>query len=94
LVDNDPNSYVDMMNIYFTELKEGQDFDQIPTELVCEFSNLQATIPAGLTVADFFKDGSDAFVTSVAAGANTVGADASQFQGWTWAAASGNLSGL
>ena len=94
LVDNDPNSYVDMMNVYFTNLKVGQDFDEVPTDFVCVFSNLQATIPDGSAVADFFKDGSDAAVTAVAAGANTVGADVSKFQGWTWAGASGNLNGL
>lgn len=85
LVDNDANSYVDMMNVYFRDIKAGQDFDQIPTEYSCVFQNLQATIPDGTALADFFKDGSDAFTTSVAAGANTVGADMSKFQGWSWA---------
>lgn len=94
LVDNDANSNVDMMNVYFTNLKAGQDFDQIPTDYVCVFSNLQATLPEGTVVTDFFKDGSDASVTVVADGANTVGADVAQFQTWSWAAASGNLSGL
>ncbi len=85
LVDNDANSYVDMMNVYFRDLKAGQDFDQIPTEYVCSFSNLQASIPDGTALADFFKGGSDAFTTVVAPGANTVGADFSQFQSWSWA---------
>lgn len=85
LVDNDANSYVDMMNVYFRDIKAGQDFDQIPTEYVCVFSNLQATIPDGTALADFFKGGSDAFTTAVALGANTVGADMTKFQGWSWA---------
>ena len=85
LVDNDANSYVDMMNVYFRDIKAGQDFDQIPTVYVCTFSNLQATIPDGTALTDFFKGGSDAFTTAVALGANTVGADMTKFQGWSWA---------
>jgi hypothetical protein len=94
LVDLDDNSNVDMMNIYFFGLTEGQDFDQIPTEYSCTFEAFQATLPDGTSVTDFFKDGSDAFVTVVAEGANTVGADASKFMNWSWAGTSGNLSGF
>lgn len=85
LVDNDANSYVDMMNVYFRDIKAGQDFDQVPTDYVCAFSSLQATIPDGTALTDFFKGGSDAFTTAVALGANTVGADMTKFQGWSWA---------
>lgn len=85
LVDNDANSFVDMMNVYFRDIKAGQDFDQIPTEYVCSFSNLQASIPDGAALTDFFKGGSDAFTTVVATGANTVGADITKFQSWSWA---------
>jgi hypothetical protein len=45
-----------------------------------------------LTIADYFLDGSAAFTTSVAAGANTVGATKSAFTGWTWADALGKLA--
>lgn len=85
LVDNDANSYFDMMNVYFRNVKEGQDFDQVPTDYVCAISALQATLPAGAVVADYFKGGSDAAVTTVAEGANTVGGDLSKFAGWSWA---------
>ncbi len=91
LVDNDPNSYVDMFNVYFRDLKAGQDFDQIPTVYACVFENLQATIPAGTLLTDFFKDGSAAFTTEVPLGQNTVGADMTKFAGWSWAAAAGML---
>ncbi len=91
LVDLDANTYVDMKNVYFFDLTDGQDFDLLP-QGIATVSNLQATIPAALTIADFFKDGSDAAVTSVARGANTVGADLSQFNGWSWTAVSGALS--
>ena len=92
LVDNDPNSYLDMINVYFFDLSLGQDFDEMPTMYTCTFSNLQATLPAGTILTDFFKGGSAAFVTEVAAGANTVGADMSQFTGWTWADINGQLA--
>lgn len=85
LVDNDANSNVDMMNIYFRDLKAGQDFDQVPVDYTCSFQNLQATLPDGTALGDFFKDGSDAFVTAVTAGSNTVGADFSKFESWSWA---------
>lgn len=91
LVDNDANTNVDMMNVYFFDLTEGQDFDQIPTDYTCNFSALEAVIPDGMAVTDFFKDGSDAFVTAVAKGANTVGADLTAFAGWSWTAVAGAL---
>ncbi len=91
LVDLDDNSWVDMNNIYFFGLSAGQDFDQIPTDFTCVFANLQATIPDGEAVTDYFLDGSAAAVTVTAAGANTVGADKSEFNVWSWAAVSGSL---
>jgi hypothetical protein len=90
LVDLDDNSIVEMTNIYFFGIAEGQDFDLNPAGLTA--GNLQATIPDGFAVTDFFIDGSDAFVTTVASGSNTVGADVSKFQGWSWAAVSGALN--
>ncbi|MDT8402482.1 MAG: hypothetical protein RQ743_12370, partial [Bacteroidales bacterium] len=94
LVDNDDNTWVDMENIYFFGMDPtiGQSFDQIPTVYTCTFTNFEATIPAGSALTDFFLDGSDAFTTAVAAGQNTVGADKSAFDGWSWAAVSGSLS--
>lgn len=92
LVDLDANSFVDMMNIYFFDLTNGQDFDQIPTDFACSFSAFQATIPDGDAVVDYFKDGSDAAVTVVAEGANTVGASKSEFSSWTWADVAGALA--
>ena len=90
LVDNDANTNVNMSNIYFFDLTAGQDFDELPTEYVSVISNLQATIPDGTVVTDFFKKGSDAFVTVVATG--SVGADLSKFSNWSWAEVSGALS--
>ncbi len=91
LVDLDPNSNVDMDNIYFFGLKAGQDFDELPTDYVCTFTDFEVTLPAGTAVTDFFKGGSDQFTIAVAAGANTVGADVSAFRNWSWAEVSGAL---
>ena len=90
LVDLDANSIVEMTAIYFFGIAAGQDFDLNPAGLVA--SNLQATLPDGTVVTDFFTAGSDAFVTVVTAGANTVGADVSKFDNWSWASASGALA--
>ena len=92
LVDLDPNSSVDMNGVYFFGLKAGQDFDELPTVYSCTFSNLQATLPAGSSLTDFFKGGSDAFATAVAAGANTSGANPDVFLGWSWTAVAGSLN--
>jgi len=92
LVDLDANTIVEMHNIYFFGIIAGQDFDLKPAGLVA--SAFEATLPEGGVVTDYFKDGSDAFVTLVANGANTVGADVNAFQTWSWAAVSGNLSGF
>ena len=94
LVDLDPNSNVDMEGIYFFGLKADQDFDELPTEFECTFTDLEATLPAGTNLADFFKGGSDTFTTAVAAGSNTVGANPDVFLGWTWTAVSGSLNGF
>lgn len=91
MVDNDDNTNVDMSNVYFFGLSAGQDFDQMPV-VASSVSNLQAVIPDGEAITDYFKDGSDAFATNVAEGAQTVGADKSQFNTWSWVAVAGLLS--
>ncbi|HNQ82117.1 MAG TPA: hypothetical protein PKM34_00660 [Bacteroidales bacterium] len=92
LVDLDENTRCTITGIYFFGVAEGQDFDLNPAVLTC--SNLQATLPGGAVVTDYFKGGSDAYVTIVAEGANTVGADVTKFQTWSWAAVSGALNGF
>ena len=95
LVDLDDNSSLVFKNQYFFGLTDGQDFDQVPTaDGFLNASDFQVTLPAGGFLTDFFKDGSDAFTSEVSEGANTVGANASVFTGWTWAGLSGNLSGI
>jgi len=91
---NSSDSYVDIDKVYFFGLKTGQDFDAVPTYYNCTFSNMETTLPAGTALTDFFKDGSSAFATTVNTGANSVGADASAFTGWSWTAVSGSLNGF
>lgn len=96
LVDLDDNSNLEMSGIYFFGLSTGQDFDQLPVASADgEFtgSDFEATIPSGEAITDYFKDGSDQFVTGVAKGQNSVGADMSAF-GWTWAVESGAVDNL
>jgi hypothetical protein len=84
------NSYVDMNNIYFFGVTYGQDFDEYSADLTA--SNLELTLPSDtLDVADFFADGTDVFVTEVDSAANTVGADISKLNSWSWAGVSGAL---
>lgn len=84
-----------MSNIYFFSVVVGQTFDQLPDGTgAFTGSNFQIALPGASVITDFFLDGSDAFVTSVAAGANTVGANVSAFTGWTWSEQSGALTGF
>ena len=95
LDDNGPagtvgNSYVDMNNIYFTSVVYGQDFDDNPADLTA--SAMELTLPSDtLAITDFFKDGTDAYVSEVGEGASTVGADLSAFASWSWAGVAGEL---
>jgi hypothetical protein len=61
---------------------------------ILTFSNLQVTLPAGVELTSVFKSGTAAHASSVPAGQNTVGADLSKFQNWSWAAVSGALDGF
>ena len=92
IADLDDNSTLTMNNLYFFGLKAGQDFDLNPAGLTV--STMEASLPDGALVTDFFKGGSDAAVTIVPAGARTVGADITDFQTWSWTAVSGALTGF
>jgi len=83
------NSHVNMSNVYFFDMVEGQDFDAKPIELT--IANIQASFADSSAVADFFKKGTDVAVTKVALKANTVGADKSKFVGWTMSDEKGAL---
>ena len=90
LVDLDENSIVEITNVYFNGLAAGQDFDLNPTGLTA--SALQATLPEGSALTDFFKAGSDLFTTAVTEGNNTVGANITVFEDWSWISVAGVLN--
>ena len=56
------------------------------------FSNLQVTLPNGVSITDVFHNGTDAHATSVSSGANTVGANVSAFLNWTLSDKRGELT--
>ncbi len=92
LVDNDDNTNVDMNNIFFFDLSTTilQTYDQLPT-VTNSMTNFEIVLPGANTIADHFPAGVD-FVTAVTDGNNTVGADKSEFMGWTFADANGQLA--
>lgn len=60
-----------------------------------KFMNLEATLADGVALTTVFKNGTAASATSVAAGANTVGADKAPFAStWSWTAAAGAIADL
>ena len=60
------------------------------TSNILSFSNLQVILPTGVTLNQVFKNGTDVHATAVTT--RTVGADKSEFIGWTWAYQSNLLS--
>lgn len=71
-------------------LSSGSDVTFAAGDLI--FSNLEATLPTGVNLADVFLGGTDVHATDVALGANTVGATTSVFASWTWASVNGALN--
>ncbi|WP_026950668.1 hypothetical protein [Algoriphagus mannitolivorans] len=57
-----------------------------------KFNKLEATLKEGVTLQQAFRSGTDVHASTVALKANTVGATKSVFEGWTWAAAAGQLA--
>lgn len=93
LCDTDANTNVDFENVFWYGMTSdsylhGMVFTELPSSTVVspEFINLQADIPAGEAITDYFLSGSDASVTAVAVGSQTVGANKSAFDSWTWTA--------
>lgn len=105
LVDWDGSTNAALENVYFYGLESGyaymaasgddeefEPFESFGGDMSGATANLQITINGG-TLADLFKGGNvPTEVSEVASGAATVGASASEFTGWSWAAESGELS--
>ncbi len=58
------------------------------------FNNLQVTSASGVSLSSVFKNETDTHAAVVEPGANTVGADASKFENWTWVSVAGELAGF
>jgi len=91
LINTDDNSIVDLKNIYFTAIEEGQKINRVVHNAgTVNFEGIQLNVPeAGL--ANYVNGEVPQGVTAVST--PTVGADVSVF-GWTWAAKAGKLAGL
>lgn len=59
---------------------------------ILKFSKLEATLVEGVTLQQAFRNGTDVHAATVAAKVNTVGADKSAFNSWTWASAANALA--
>ncbi|MCB9225404.1 MAG: right-handed parallel beta-helix repeat-containing protein [Crocinitomicaceae bacterium] len=88
LCDTDANTNVNMNNIFWFDFGSGSVFTELPTTSVAApvFASFQADIPSGDAITDYFLLGSDAAVTNVAVGSQTVGPDKSAFNTWSWTA--------
>lgn len=88
LCDMDADSNADLDSIYWFGLNPGdyslKTFTEIPFPVVpSSLSNLEATIPMGESIADYFLNGSDQYVSDVPLGTQTVGANICMFTSWT-----------
>lgn len=104
MIDVDANTDVNMNNLFFFGLavNEGSPAHVISSDYSDYASNtdgysitdIEAIIPTGFTVADYFTGGLDSEVTAVNdLSSASVGADVSEF-GFTWASVSGALSSI
>lgn len=92
LINTDDNSIVDLKNIYFTAIEEGQIINKVEHNVgTVNFEGIQLDV-AEADLANYVIDGNVPDGVSAVA-TPTVGADVSKF-GWTWAAQAGKLSGL
>jgi hypothetical protein len=94
IINVDDNSIVDLSNIYFTDIVDGQQIsedDDLPFSQVPDvtFDNILLDVDAA-NLGDYVNDTS--IPSGVSAG-TTPQADVSVFD-WTWAAQAGGLSGL
>lgn len=64
------------------------------TNGILNFSNLEVTPAPGIMLSTIFKSGTHVHASEVALHENTVGADKTAFEGWSWAATSGALDDL
>lgn len=88
LINVDNNSIVDLKNLFFTGISNGQKINRVTAERVT-FEGIELNVPAEELPNHVNGD----VPAGVTAGTGTNKADASVF-GWTWAGKSGALAGL
>ena len=91
LVNTDDNSIVELKNLYFTALVEGQKINRVVfNEGVVTFEGIQLKVPEA-DLSDYVNGEVPEGVSAVTA--PNIGADVSGL-GWTWASKYGKLTGL
>jgi len=92
LINTDDNSIVDLKNIFFTAIEDGQIINRVVHNVgTVNFVGIQLDVPEA-DLSKYVKDGNVPDGVS-AVSTPTVGADVSVL-GWTWAAQAGKLAGL
>ncbi len=92
LINTDKNSIVNLENLFFASVKDGQVVNRTTDNPDVNFTNIVINIPSG-SIDDYIKDGSaPAGITAGSTSSNK--ANASVFNGWTFAALDGATSGL
>jgi hypothetical protein len=97
LIDFDDNTDVDIYDIYFYGLDEGQvvsGYSGFEAAGVGSATNFEVTLYEGGTIADVFVDMPAQNIVEVAENANTVGPPTSEGFEWTWASQSGALGSI
>lgn len=94
LIDFDANSDVDIYDIYFFGISEGQTVQQYADLEVGTAASFETTLPEGLTKATVFEGMPDEEVSEVEQNANTVGPATQAGFEWTWASQSGALNDI
>jgi len=97
LVDCDDNTNVDISNIYMFGINAEDTLVESIAEVISAgstMSNWEYTMDVSYDESAVFNGVPTSVLTSVSLNANTVGADASVFSGWTWIEEDGELSDL
>lgn len=97
LIDLDDNTDVDIYDVYFYGMEEGQvvsGYAGFDAAGVGSATSFEVTLYAGGTVADVFVDMPAQNIVEVAENANTVGPATSTGFEWTWASQSGALGSI
>ena len=91
IINTDDNTICNLENIYFTSIADGQLIDRVDhVEGTVNYTNIFLDLGDDQDLADFVNGS----VPSGVSKGTTPQADVSVFDGWSWAAQAGGLSGL